>query len=186
MSAENAVDYLDEDVVTVPGQNFALLSFVGPNQRQKNERMGMKIRGVFNTREDADAHVKKLRKFDTQLDVFLVDMYRWVLIPPPTNPLELEHADVEYDQKFLNDLMKGYRESQQLARAHFEERKRAVLEEGLDKHLDESEKLPPPPEEVLQNPQTIFEVEDPALTRKKQKEQTKQDEQRDEPGPSSA
>ena len=166
MSAVDTTDYLDEDVITVPAQNFALLSFVGPDQRQKNERMGMKIRGVFNTREDADAHIKKLRRFDTQMDIYLVDMYRWVLIPPPSNPLELEHADVEYDQRFLNDLMKGYRENQQLAKAHFEERKKAVIEEGIDKHLTEDEKLPPPPEEAIADPKSIFEVDDEALARK--------------------
>ena len=29
---------LEPDYVTVPGQNFALVSFVGPSCRQKNEK----------------------------------------------------------------------------------------------------------------------------------------------------
>lgn len=153
MSAET--DYLDEDALTVPAQSFALVSFVGPDQRQKSDKFGIKIRGAFATRTDAEAHIRKLRKFDTHMDIFLVDMYKWLLIPPPSNPLELD-ADVEYDQKFLNDLMKGYRESQLLAKAHFEERKKAVLEEGLDKHLTPEERIPPPKPEVAADPKQFF------------------------------
>lgn len=137
-------EVLDEDLFLPGGQNFALVSFVGPGLRQKNEKFGMKIRGAFNTREEADAHIRKIRRFDTFTDVFLVDVGKWVLIPPPENPLDLEGADVNYDQEFLHKLISGHREQQQLAKEHFEERKRAVMKDGLDKHLTPEERLPPP------------------------------------------
>jgi len=165
--ASQPAEVLDEDVFTVPGQNFALVSFVGPNQRQKNDKFGMKIRGVFGTREQADAHIRKIRTFDKIFDVFLVDLYKWVLIPPPSNPLELEHADVEYDQQFLQDLIGGYRKNQQLAREHFLERKQLIMSEGLDRHLDPEERLPPPPPDATAaNVSAIFESEDPFLAAK--------------------
>lgn len=158
-----AEDHLDDDVFTVPGQNFALVSFVSPEGRQKNDKFGMKIRGVFATKEDASAHIRKIRRFDTVMDVYLVEMWKWLLIPPPSNPLDLEHADIEYDQQFLQDLVSGYKKNQELAKDHFQDRKRRIIEEGLDAHLTEDERLPAPPAEALANPSTIFEEEDTFL-----------------------
>lgn len=159
-----AEDHLDEDVFTVPGQNYALVSFVGPDQRQKNEKLGMKLRGVFATPEDANAHIRKIRQFDKIMDVYLIEMWKWALIPPPANPLDVEHMDVRYDQEFLQNLMSGYKANQQHAKELFEERKRLVMTEGLDKHLTEEEKLPEPPEEMVKDPKSFFEVEDPFIS----------------------
>ena len=172
-------EHLDDDVITVPGQLYALVSFVGPDQRQKAEKFGMKLRGVFATREDADAFVRKIRRFDTVMDVFLIEMWKWVLIPPPANPLEMEHVDVQYDQKFLQDLIQGYRQNQQLAREHFEERKRLVIEEGLDKHLDPEERLPPPPADMVANPASFFEEEDPFLSARVRKAKEERERERE-------
>lgn len=132
---------LEPDYITVPGQNFALVSFVGPNCRQKTDRMGMKIRGVFATRDEATAHVKRLqRSGDTMIDMFLMDLYQWAVIPP--DPADID--DHEFQEQFLQDMMKGYADSQRAAKEHFEERKRKVMEEGLDKHLLPHERIPKP------------------------------------------
>ena len=134
-----APDYLDEDPITVLGQTYALISFVSPDAKsaQKSTQYGLKIRGCFNTKEEAAAHVKKLQRLDPSFDIYLVDMYKWLAIPP--DPEQIENQ--EYQEDFLNNLIKGYKESQLLARQHFEERKRAVMEEGLDKHLLPHERL---------------------------------------------
>ena len=132
---------LEPDYITVPGQNFALVSFVGPNCRQKTDRLGMKIRGVFATKDEATAHVKRLqRSGDTMIDMFLMDMYQWAVVPP--NPEEIE--DHEFQEKFLQDMMKGYAESQRAAKSQFEDRKRKVMQEGLDKHLLPQERIEKP------------------------------------------
>jgi hypothetical protein len=132
---------LEPDYITVPGQNFALVSFVGPSCRQKTDKLGMKIRGVFATRDEATAHVKRLqRSGDTMIDMFLMDMYQWAVVPP--NPEEIE--DHEFQEKFLQDMMKGYAESQRAAKSEFEDRKRKVMEEGLDKHLLPHERIQKP------------------------------------------
>lgn len=159
-STNTPVEHLDDDVFTVPGQSYALVSFVSPEGRQKNDKFGMKIRGVFATRADADAHIRKIRRFDTVMDVYLVELWKWLLIPPPNNPLDMEHADVQYDQPFLQDLVSGYKKNQELAKDHFAERKRLIMEEGLDAHLTEEERIPAPAKEALENPATIFEEED--------------------------
>lgn len=132
---------LEPDYITIPGQNFALVSFVGPSCRQKTDRLGMKIRGVFATRDEATAHVKRLQRAgDTMIDMFLMDLYQWAVVPP--DPADIE--DHEFQEKFLQEMMKGYAESQRAAKEHFEERKRKVMEEGLDKHLLPHERIPPP------------------------------------------
>lgn len=135
------IDYLDVDTITVPGQLYALISFVSPTSRQKNDLMGMKLRGVFATAEEAKNHVAKLMKFDSTVNVYLMDMYKWVLIPPDDDRIE----DHVYQEEFLNNMMEEYKKNQAEAKRFFEERKQAVMQEGLDKHLLPSERLPPPP-----------------------------------------
>lgn len=139
---DTSVDYLDEDTIVPNGQRFALVSFVGPDLRQKNEKLGMKIRGCFATKEEAAAHVKKLQAFDGSTDIFLLEVGKWALIPPSVDQID----DVEYQEKYLNDLMREYKESQLKAKEVFQDRTEAVKSEGLDSHLLESERLPPPEE----------------------------------------
>ena len=134
------VDYLDEDILTVPGQVYALVSIVSPTGNQRNDRCGMKIRGVFSSKEDAHVHVQRLRKVDTTFDIYLVEMYKWLQVPPDPNAIE----DQNYQEEYLQNLIKGYKENQLLAKQHFQERKQLVMEEGLDKHLLPHERLPRP------------------------------------------
>ena len=150
---------MDDDFITVPGQLFALVSFVGPSgTSQRNDKFGMKLRGCFSTREEAHSHVRRLQQVDKLTDIYLVDMYKWLLIPPDPNAID----DHQYQDNFLNDLIQGYRESQNLAKQHFLERKEAVQRDGIDKHLLAHEKLAPPPN----IDRSMFEEADPLLQRR--------------------
>ena len=141
MPAPVVEDYLDEDILTVPGQVYALVSIVSPTSAQKSDSCALKIRGVFGTRAEAEAHVRKLQRMDNSFDIFLVDMYKWLMVPPPdVNSIE----DQEYADKQLNDLMKGYKESQLAAKQQFAERKRLAIEKGLEAVLTPEERLPRP------------------------------------------
>lgn len=146
-------DFLDEDMFTPNGQRFCLVSFVGPGLRQENEKMGMKIRGCFTTKEEAAAYVKKVQSIDGSVDIYMLEVGKWCLIPPRVEDIE----DVEYQEKYLNDLMKEYKESQLKAKEFFQERTEAVKKEGIDKHLTEEERLPPPPpQEDVAGPSEIL------------------------------
>ena len=137
---------LEPDYITIPGQSFALVSFVGPSCPQKNEKLGMKIRGVFATKEDASAHVKRIqRSGDNIVDIYLLDLYQWAVIPP--DPKDIE--DHEFQEKFLQDMMSGYAESQRAAKTQFDDRKNLVMTEGLDKHLLPAERIAPPTREDI-------------------------------------
>ncbi len=140
MTSSTQIDHLEADPIGVPGQNYVLLSVVSPDSNQKSDKCGVKIRGVFATRQEADAHAKKLQKLDPTYDIYCADVGKWLLIPPDATNIE----EQEYAEDFLNNLMKSYKENQALAKQHFEERKKSILEEGLDKHLLPHERQPVP------------------------------------------
>ena len=115
---------LEQDYTTVPGQLFACLSVVGPEAPQKNDKFGIKIRGAFSSRDEAAAHAKRLQKEDSTFDIYVVDMYKWLLIPP--DPLKIE--DVHYQNEKLEEIMSGYKDNQAEAARMFNERKRDMAE----------------------------------------------------------
>ena len=129
---------LEQDYLTVPGQAFACISFVGPDMPQKNEKFGMKIRGCFSTRDEAGQHAKRLQKEDPLVDIYVVDMYKWLLIPPDRNHIE----DTHYVNDKLEEIMQGYRENQRQAASMFEKRKRDMMAkpaEGDHPYIDPSD-----------------------------------------------
>ena len=114
---------LEQDYLTVPGQVYACLSIVGPEAPQKSDKFGIKIRGCFATKDEAAAHAKRLQKDDATFNIYVVDMYKWIMIPPDDSKIE----DVHYQNERLEEIMTGYRESQAQAAKLFEERKRGML-----------------------------------------------------------
>ena len=113
------VDHLEEDLIQIPSQRYALISLVSPQSNQKYSSCALKIRGVFPTEEEGRRHANKLAQMDKTFDVFLVDMYKWLPIPPDTDNI----GDQVYQDKMLNDIIQGHQEQQILVKQHFEERK---------------------------------------------------------------
>jgi len=148
---------LEQDYTTVPGQLYACLSVVGPECPQKNDKFGVKIRGAFNSREEAASHAKRLQKEDATFDIYVVDMYKWLLIPPDPTAIE----DVHYTNEKLEALMSGYKENQQMAAKMFEERKRDMMESGTNTFIkpgDENSKYyTKPDEKPISHPAEVLE-----------------------------
>ena len=129
---------LEQDYLTVPGQLFACVSFVGPELPQKNDKFGMKIRGCFPSRDEAGTHAKRLQKEDAIVDIYVVDMYKWLLIPPDREQIE----DTHYQNEKLEEIMTKYRANQSQAAAMFEKRKRDMVakpQEGEFPYIDPSD-----------------------------------------------
>jgi hypothetical protein len=122
------VDHLEADQITIPGQNYALISVVSSTSNQQHKDCGVKIRGVFSNKEDAKAQARKLQKVDKTFDVFLVEMYKWLLIPP-----NIEHID---DQTFqddkLNSIVQEHKDEQIRAQEVFESRKHELKAGKID------------------------------------------------------
>lgn len=114
---------LEQDYTTVPGQLFACVSIIGPECPQKNDKFGLKIRGCFATRDEAGNHAKRLQKEDATFDIYVVDMYKWLLIPPDRDHIE----DVHYNEEKLEEIMTKYKENQAMAAKMFEERKKDLI-----------------------------------------------------------
>jgi hypothetical protein len=146
---------LEQDYTTVPGQVFACLSVVGPEAPQKNDKFGIKIRGAFATRDEAANHAKRLQKEDPTFDIYVVDMYKWLLIPP--DPVKIE--DVHYTNEKLEEIMTGYKENQAQAARMFQERK-AAMTTGTNHFTpgDENSKFYTKPDEApISHPAEVLE-----------------------------
>jgi len=123
---KSSIMSLETDYTTVPGQAFACLSIIGPEAPQKNDKFGIKIRGAFATRDEAASHAKRLQKEDPTFDIYVVDLYKWLLIPP--DPMKID--DVHYNNEKLEEIMSGYKENQAQAARMFQERKQAMTTSG--------------------------------------------------------
>ena len=146
---------LEQDYTTVPGQLYACLSVVGPEAPQKNDKFGIKIRGTFASRDEAASHARRLQKEDSTFDIYVVDMYKWLLIPP--DPLKIE--DVHYNNEKLEEIMSGYKENQAEATRMFNERKRDMMEtKNFLKPGDENSKFYTKPDEApISHPADVIE-----------------------------
>lgn len=146
---------LEQDYTTVPGQLFACLSVVGPEAPQKNDQFGIKIRGAFSTRDEAASHAKRLQTEDSTFDIYVVDMYKWLLIPPDPSKIE----DAHYTNDKLEELMTGYRDNQAQAAKMFSERKRDMVESSnYHKPGDENSRFYNKPDEApVSHPADVLE-----------------------------
>lgn len=122
------VNFLDPDPerYQMPGQKYALVSFVSPQSNQKYDKIAMKLRGVFATLEEASARAKAMQKFDKLVDIFVVEQYQWVPVPPCPDDVKSQ----EYQDGMLNDIISGHAEQQELAAQEFENRKMEMIEKN--------------------------------------------------------
>jgi Family of unknown function (DUF5832) len=113
-------DYnLAKDTIVIPGQNFALISIVTSN---KTDKKCIKIRGVFETIEEAKQHAQKIAFIDSTYDILVVSLYEWLMIPPEYEKIN----DQIYMDEQLNTLISEYKENQEKSKIQFDLRKEAL------------------------------------------------------------
>jgi hypothetical protein len=146
---------LETDYLTVPGQVFACISIVGPDSPQKTDKQGIKIRGAFATRDEAANHAKRLQKEDPTFDIYVVDMYKWLVIPP--DPTKID--DVHYTNEKLEEIMTGYRDNQSQAARLFQERKQGMMntKSAITPGDDNSQYYTKPDEAPISHPAEVLE-----------------------------
>ena len=88
------------------------------NDFQTNVR-GVKVRGVYDTKKEADFRAKKLQNKDPYHNVFVAEVGYWLPWDPTLS--YIDDIDGEYLNKDLNSLMKKYQENQDHKNLHFEE-----------------------------------------------------------------
>lgn len=149
---------VDTDIMNIPGQNYALISIVAPGSNQKHDSICLKIKGVYDKMDEARKQAEILQKMDDTFDIYVVELYKWLLVPPDPELLEQVHLD----QK-LNDILVGHREDQLKSKMYFEERKRELMnniELENKKRIEENENE----KETLTETETKTEPETETLT----------------------
>lgn len=100
---------MEDDVLVMPGQEYAVVSFVdkreytGLNEGKSREVHAaqnlIKIRGVFPSHERAQRRVKELMTVDPYFDLHIIKCGSWTLIGAGKG------EDIEYENEGVNDIM---------------------------------------------------------------------------------
>jgi hypothetical protein len=129
-------DYLDKDE-PLNGQKFVCLSIltnksirdVSSNEviESNNHAKGIKIRGVYNTMEEAKKRCEQIRQFDKAFNVFIGEMGAWLPWDDDADTVE----ESVYAEEKLNQLMKTFKEQQIKAKEYHEFRKQQIVEQSI-------------------------------------------------------
>jgi hypothetical protein len=91
---------------------------------------GIKVRGVYDTKKEAEIRAQVLQRMDRHFHVFVGQVGYWLPWDPNANDIE----DQVYMEKELNELMKHYRENENKRDMFYEEqtnaRKTKAMEES--------------------------------------------------------
>lgn len=109
---------------------------------------GIKVRGSYDTLQEAQAKAKKLQQNDKNFNVYIGQVGFW--LPWDPNPHNIDSQ--EYAESELNTLVKKYRENQDKKDQHFQEnieyareqaekQKKETTENNSEKDGDEGEKV---------------------------------------------
>lgn len=130
-------DYLDEDKPfkqMVKRQNFCVISMLTPNSFPESKRaqygeqkiLGVKVRGVFETYEEAKARCDTLQKLDKYHNIFVGEVGKWLPFNVDIATMETEDDPV-YREQALNQYMKAYKDSLKEEEVEEQERKEQTL-----------------------------------------------------------
>ena len=120
---------------------------------------GVKVRGVYDTIQEAQVRAKLLQKKDKNFNVFVGQVGFW--LPWDPNPHNIENQ--EYFESELNELVKKYKENQNSKDDHFREHVDYVKEQALKETKIAKEKNNNQLNEITEK----LEEEDPWLASKK-------------------
>lgn len=116
------VDYLAEDT-PIPGQLWVCVSFLSPEGIKNCTVRGLKIRGIYGTKPEAEKRAEELNKIDPDFHVFVGEVGKWL----PWDPEPDSVQDNVYQERELNDLMKAYKENREKAKQMQQERKEDLI-----------------------------------------------------------
>lgn len=94
---------------------------------------GIKIRGVYETRKEADIRAKVLSKMDKNHNVFVGQVGYW--LPWDPSQADSDKIEAEYQEKGLNELMKKYNENTEAKNQHFAEMKQEKISNAINTNI---------------------------------------------------
>ena len=102
---------------------------------QTNTR-GIKVRGCFDTQQEAEMKCKKLREIDPHHDIYVGPVGTWM----PWEPDAYKTGKVEHLEKELNDLMGKKQDNEREAKEHFDERIRETRKKAIEENKKKAAK----------------------------------------------
>jgi hypothetical protein len=100
------------------------------NKGQTNIR-GVKVRGVYSSKEEAEARAKRLHRLDSTFHVFIGQVGYWL----PWNPCADKIDDEKFLDSGLNELMEKYKENNINKDLMYEEEKREKMKAAQEEVL---------------------------------------------------
>lgn len=91
---------------------------------------GIKIRGVYESRKEADIRAKVLSKTDKNHNVFVGQVGYW--LPWDPSQADTDKLEAEYQEKGLNELMKKYNENVEAKNQHFADMKQEKMNNAIN------------------------------------------------------
>lgn len=105
------------------------------NEFQTNTR-GVKVRGSFETQEEAEIKCKMLREEDPDHDVYVGHVGKWL----PFHPDAYKTGKVEYLEKELNQLMAEKKKNDEVSKEQFKQRVKESKEKAIDENIEKANK----------------------------------------------
>lgn len=102
---------------------------------QTNTR-GIKVRGTFQSQQEAELRCKMLREVDSTHDVYIGQVGVWM----PFHPEAYKTGKVEYLEKELNDLMSEKQKNEQVAKVEFEKRVKESKQKAIEENITNAKK----------------------------------------------
>jgi hypothetical protein len=106
-------------------------------EQQKITMYTFKVRGSYDTVEEAQKRITYLNSIDSNVNIYLAEVGKWC--PFDDDPEKAKDAVYKDDE--LNRLMKGYKENQEKGKQLFEQRKADMVAKALQDTKDKKEKL---------------------------------------------
>jgi hypothetical protein len=95
--------------------------FYAANQFRTTVR-GLKVRGSYSQKEEAEARAKKLQRSDPLHNIFVGEVGKWLPWDPSPNDIK----EQEYAEDELNTLMKKYKENEEAREMFHQEQRKAA------------------------------------------------------------
>ena len=147
-NAYNALINLARDPITVPGQNFAVVCWVGPTFRAKTDIYGFRIMGAFDSLLNARKYALKAHKADPTYDIGVMQMNLWCLgFPMETDIVRDADGNVDENKmeenrdRALNEFIIRHKTNLYESEELFEARRLLVRESKITKEVDEKHAL---------------------------------------------
>jgi len=136
----NKIDHLKEDP-EILNQKWVCLSFLTPETvKMKTDVRSVKVRGVYNSEDEAKKRCEEIRQFDIDFNVYIAPVGKWLAWCDDPD----KATDFNYANKKLNNMMKSYYENQQKANDEFNQRKEKMIENNAEENkkiIEENKKL---------------------------------------------